>query len=83
MKKSKNGSIRGSPQKTHRSFEMVSDNCQKGRKKEWLATDSTLNHKDNHLLNIKPQILGKNGGIKVVHRIDYVKLLVILYNLLD
>jgi len=29
----KNGSIRGSPQKTHRFFEMISDNCQKGGKK--------------------------------------------------
>ena len=35
--KSKNGSIRGSPQKTYRFFEMVSDNYQK--------VDSTLNHK--------------------------------------
>ena len=26
-------------------FEMVSDNCQKDGKKYWLATDSTLNHK--------------------------------------
>ena len=34
MKKSKNGSIRGSPQKTHRFFEMVSDNCQKDGKEE-------------------------------------------------
>ena len=45
MKKSKNGSIRGSPQKTHRSFEMVSENCQNDGKKYWLATDNTLNHK--------------------------------------
>ena len=29
MKKSKNWSIRGMPQKTHRFFEMVSDSCQK------------------------------------------------------
>ena len=33
MKKSKNGSIRGSTQKTHRFFEMVSDNCQNDEKK--------------------------------------------------
>ena len=30
---SKNGSIRGSPQKIHRFFEMVSNNCQKDGKK--------------------------------------------------
>ena len=33
MEKSKNRSIRGSPQKTHHFFEMVSDNCQKDGKK--------------------------------------------------
>ena len=33
MKKSKNGSIRLSPQKTHRFFEMVSDNRQKDGQK--------------------------------------------------
>ena len=33
MNKSKNGSIRESPQKTHRFFEMVSDNYQKNGKK--------------------------------------------------
>ena len=41
MKKSKNGSIRGSPQKTHIFLEMASDNCQEDRKKWWLATEST------------------------------------------
>ena len=33
IKKSKNRSIRGSSEKTHRFFMMVSDNCQKDRKK--------------------------------------------------
>ena len=33
MKKSKKGSIRGLPQKTHRFFKIVSDNCQKDGKK--------------------------------------------------
>ena len=33
MKKSKNRSIRGSPQKTHRFFKMVSDNWEKDEKK--------------------------------------------------
>ena len=33
IKKSKNRSIRGSPQKTHRFFKMVADNCQKDGKK--------------------------------------------------
>ena len=33
IKKSKNGSIRGSHQKTHRFFEMVSENCLKDGKK--------------------------------------------------
>ena len=32
IKKLKNGSICGSPQKTHRFFEMVSDHCQKDGK---------------------------------------------------
>ena len=41
-KKSKNGSIRGSPQKTHRFLKMVSDNCHKdGKMREPLLEDGS------------------------------------------
>ena len=75
MKKLKNGLIRGSLQKSHRFFEMVSNNCQKYGKKV-VASDGQYFESQihNHFSRIKPQIFGKNVGSNFVH------LILILWN---